>query len=131
MDISIEGGCFCGEIRYRISVEPLSAGICHCVSCRRAVGAESVSWATVRTSGFEFLRTKPRSYNSSKGVTRTFCPRCGTSLTYQNTSESIDITLASLDDPERLSPTEEIWSESRISWNALHGSIPVHMKAAQ
>ena len=131
MDFEIEGGCFCGAIRYRISADSVSAGICHCVSCQRAVGAESVAWASFQASGFEFMDTEPRSYNSSKGVTRTFCPRCGTSLTYQSTSDTIDVTLASLDDPERLPPTKEIWAESRISWNALHGTLPVHMKTSQ
>ena len=131
MEYSLEGGCLCGDVRYRITKAPLAAGICHCVSCRKAAGAESVAWAVCSTSAFEFTLATPGAYNSSKDVTRTFCLRCGTSLTYQNNSESIDVALATLDDPEKLTPRKEVWAESRISWNALNGDIPVHMKGSE
>ena len=131
MEYSLEGGCLCGDVRYRITKAPLAAGICHCVSCRRAAGAESVAWAVCSASAFEFTLATPGAYNSSKDVTRTFCLRCGTSLTYQNNSESIDVALATLDDPEKLTPRKEVWAESRISWNALNGTIPVYMKGSE
>jgi hypothetical protein len=131
MEYSLEGGCLCGDVRYQITKAPLDTGICHCVSCRRAVGAESVAWTVCSTSAFKFTLATPGAYSSSRGVTRTFCLRCGTSLTYQVNSESIDVALATLDDPEKLTPTKEIWAESRISWNALNGNIPVHMRGSQ
>ncbi len=131
MEYSLEGGCLCGDVRYQITKAPLDTGICHCVSCRRAVGAESVAWTVCSTSAFEFTLATPGAYSSSRGVTRTFCLRCGTSLTYQIDSESIDVVVATLDDPEKLTPTKEIWAESRISWNALNGNIPVHMRGSQ
>lgn len=131
MNYLLEGGCLCGDVRYQITDAPLATGICHCVSCRRAAGAESVAWAVCKSSAFEFTLATPAAYSSSDGVNRTFCKRCGTSLTYQNSAESIDVTLASLDDPESLKPAKEVWAESRIAWNALHGDIPVHMRGSE
>ena len=131
MEYALEGGCLCGDVRYTITKAPLDTGICHCVSCRRSVGAESVAWTVCSQSTFKFTLATPGAYSSSRDVTRTFCQRCGTSLTYQVNSESIDVAVATLDDPEKLTPTKEIWVESRISWNALNGNIPVHMRGSQ
>ena len=124
MNLPLEGGCLCRAVRYRISSTPRSAGICHCVSCRLAAGAESVGWAVCPVDGFAFTAAAPQEYESSPGVTRTFCGRCGTSLTYRAARETIDVTLATLDDPEALPPEKEVFCESRITWNPLHPELP-------
>lgn len=119
----LTGGCHCGTIRYRIDGPVVSAGICHCASCRRTAGAESVAWLTVAPGDIVQLAGDPTRYTSSPGVTRTFCPVCGTSLTFQNGLSSIDITLASLDDPEAVPPTREWWLDHRVSWNPANPAL--------
>jgi hypothetical protein len=123
-DDPIDGGCICGAVRYRIAGPVLSAGICHCLSCRRAAGAESVAWLTIATGDFRLLAGELATYHSSPGVTRGFCPRCGTSLTFAAAEGgSIDVTLASLDDPERVRPTKEWWLSHRLSWNPANPDL--------
>jgi hypothetical protein len=112
----LEGGCLCGALRYRLDRPPLEAAVCHCGTCRRAAGAPSVAWATVAAEGFAFVAGAPAAFASSTGVTRTHCAACGTSLTFQSGPESIDLTLASLDDPEAVPPSKEIWLSHRLSW---------------
>ena len=128
MKKSFEGGCLCGDVRYVITTALVAAAICHCVSCRRAAGAESVAWMACPAVDIEFTRAVPAIYNSSDSVARTFCQRCGTSLTYQVKEDILDVALATLDDPEQITPTKEIWVESRLSWNSLHGELPVHTR---
>lgn len=113
----LPGGCLCGAVRYRMHRAPLSAGICHCVTCRRAAGAGSVAWATLPKADFE-MTGEMAVHASSPGILRGFCPTCGTSLTFDDGSETIDVTLASLDDPEAVRPTKEIWLDHRVSWVA-------------
>ena len=36
--MSIEGGCQCGAIRYRIEGEFMGSGACHCRSCQYSTG---------------------------------------------------------------------------------------------
>ena len=69
---------------------------------------------------FEFTKGTPARYRSSP-VVRTFCARCGTSLTYQHTSfpDEIDVTIASLDDPAVFPPADHIWTSERIAWLEL------------
>jgi hypothetical protein len=119
MTLLLEGGCLCGAVRYRIDAAPSGAGICHCATCRRAAGAQSVAWATVPAAAFAWTAGEPATHTSSPGVVRRHCAVCGTSLTYQNEPSSLDVTLASLDDPEAVRPTNEIWLAHRLSWEPI------------
>jgi hypothetical protein len=40
---TLEGGCLCGAIRYRVSGKPANTMICHCRTCRRAAGSPVVA----------------------------------------------------------------------------------------
>ena len=119
----VEGGCFCGRHRYRISGKPGPSAICHCRSCQRIAGAESVAWVMVNRIQVEFLGPAMKYFQSSAGIKRSFCAECGTCLTYECDAKTIDITIATLDDPERVKPDREIWLSHRISWNALNGDM--------
>lgn len=90
--------CEIGAIRYRIAGKPRAASLCHCRTCRLAAGAPSVAWVVVNAPDFQFISGTPTVFYSSPAIRRTFCSRCGISLTYQRESEpqTIDITTASL-----------------------------------
>jgi hypothetical protein len=48
MQSPITGGCYCGKVRFRVSGPNLRQSNCHCANCRRAAGAQSVAWITVK-----------------------------------------------------------------------------------
>jgi hypothetical protein len=79
-------------------------------------------------SAFALERGAPASYASSPGVTRGFCARCGTTLSFRATflPELVDLTIASFDAPERLAPQMHIWETRRIPWLALGDALPRH-----
>jgi len=58
-------------------------------------------------------------------VVRTFCGNCGTSLTYQNIKRGseIDITTASLDDPEKFPPRKLVFADEKLNWD-IHLDLP-------
>lgn len=119
------GGCLCGAIRYRAS-GPAQTSLCHCLSCRRATGGPSLAWAIFEEGNVVFERGAPAIFESSPGVERGFCARCGTSLTYRRANRPglFDVTTASLDDPEAFAPTKEIWVSERLSWIAENPALP-------
>ncbi len=51
--------------------------------------------------------------NSYEG--RHFCPECGSSV-YSQSDDEIELNLGSLDDPDQLRPTYELWTTRRESW---------------
>lgn len=126
---SREGGCLCGATRYRVDSDPLSVCHCHCQSCQRASGGAFVPWASFAKRDFHFQATEPIKHNSSEGVIRTFCGRCGTSLTYEQIAEdSIDITVATLDDPGSLTPTSHIWVSDKLPWITISDGLPQYQE---
>jgi len=46
---------------------------------------------------------------------RFFCPRCGSSV-FARTADEIEVNLGSLDAPDQLKPTYELWTIRRESW---------------
>ena len=118
--IALKGGCLCGSIRYRITGVPRSSSVCFCRSCRLASGAPSVAWFVVSLEQYELICGQPAIFQSSPAVKRSFCPGCGTPIAYQHADEqeAIELTTATLDDPQRFAPTREIWHAQRLSWAA-------------
>jgi hypothetical protein len=83
------------------------------------------------TEAFSFTSGHPRAFRSSRDVERTFCEKCGTTLTYRYDARNfIDVTLASLDDPELLAPAKETWCLDRISWNQLNDTLAHHERGS-
>jgi hypothetical protein len=117
-DIVSEGGCLCGAVRYRITGEPRSSSTCFCRSCRLASGATPVPWLVVGLVQYALLSGQLATVRSSPQVVRSFCARCGTPISYhhQDDAETLDLTTATLDQPERFPPTKEIWHESKVAW---------------
>ena len=121
-----DGGCLCGNVRYTLTGTLRTGVICHCVSCRRAAGAQSVAWLTFSSRDFSLTCGEPTRYRSWAEVSRTFCDQCGTTLTYQHDDELdfIDVTAASLDDPDEFPPTHHVWMEDAISWDTANDGLP-------
>ena len=78
----LQGGCFCGRVRYEVKGELFNRTNCHCSICRRTSGAPFVTWFTVAQGNFHWLSGQPAAFESSPGVTRAFCRDCGTALTF-------------------------------------------------
>jgi len=129
--IDIEGGCYCGAVRYRASQQPLGSILCDCQACRRVAAAPSIPWLTFVAASFSFTRGSPVHFNSSAGVRRSFCGECGTPLTYvsDKTSDEIDVTTCSLDDPERFPPTHCNWVSHDLRWWPSSHALPRHAES--
>jgi hypothetical protein len=120
------GGCACGQVRWRAEGPTSDPTLCHCSDCRRTSGAPVVAWVTFQAARFRFVRGTPRTYKSSEHVVRSFCPACGTSLTYAHDAhpDAIDVTTCSLDHPERLPPADHTWTRSQLAWLATGDALP-------
>jgi hypothetical protein len=128
MKLPLEGGCLCGGVRYRISDAPTQANYCHCRMCQRASGAPVAAWLTTAREAFAWTKGEPAAYRSSAEAERLFCPRCGTPLAFAALAEPdhLDVTLASLDDPDAVHPSHHIWTASRIGWFEIADDLPRH-----
>ncbi len=113
-----EGGCFCGNIRYRVNGEVIWTGNCHCESCRRQTSSPLTTFFCIPTDAVSFSGDVPKHYISSPGVRRTFCGTCGSPLGFEADRRpgEIDLFTMTLDFPEKMSPEAHyFWNES-VSW---------------
>ena len=127
----ITGGCHCGAIRYALSAPPQQSMICHCKTCRRISGAPVVAWLSVDPATFAITKGKPAHYASSANVARQFCNQCGAQLTYARTDDAsyIDITTATLDDPDAFPPSHHSWLSHDIAWIKFGDGLPTFQKS--
>lgn len=121
------GHCLCGSVRYRVPF-PFTGDIahCHCSMCRRAAGSVAVTWFTVPRDGLEMLGAPLDIHKSSPQAERGYCPTCHTPISFwsANFPATIDVTLATLDDPAEFAPSLHIWTESRLPWLKLDTHLP-------
>lgn len=120
------GGCHCGAIRYEASAEPHNHALCHCVDCRRSVGAPMVGWAMFDQSAVA-VEGEVSTYASSENARRHFCIQCGTGLFYTNQAmlpDMIDIQSGTLDEPDSLPAQAHIQVAERLEWMASAHELP-------
>ena len=125
-DLVLEGGCLCGNIRYRSVKAPVFVSHCHCQRCRRHSGALFVTHMGLPVDGFSWLKGKPTYWPSSKVFERGFCANCGSTIAARYLDEpSIHvIPVGSLDDAEKVVADRHIVTESRVSWLTIEDDLP-------
>jgi hypothetical protein len=130
--MEITGGCVCGGTRYVLKSPPFSLGDCHCIDCRRSSGAPYVTWGSVPREDLVVTKGEPRKIAHANRI-RSFAACCGTHLFFEETkdSDTIDVTIASLDDPAPFAPQKTIWLEDKLPWVKLDESLPSFPKSSK
>jgi hypothetical protein len=120
------GGCLCGAVRYRTQGEPAWVAHCHCTSCRRTAGAAFVTYAGFKRPFFAYVKGTPKVFESSPGVERSFCPSCGTPLTYEGARwpDEVHIFVCTLDEPQSLAPQAHVYMAETMPWVHLDDNLP-------
>lgn len=120
------GGCHCGRLRYAFEAPLRDIAHCHCSICRRTSGGIVTTWLTLPMASFRWTQGSAAAYASSATCSRYFCAHCGCHLTLFTSlsPHSLDITVASLDHPERAPADRHIWTRSRLPWLHLDEGLP-------
>jgi hypothetical protein len=121
------GGCLCGQVRYRLTAQPVVSRICWCRDCQHIAGNGTVN-AIFPSTAIEVSGT-PSAYtsgaDSGNQVTRRFCPQCGCHLFADSTGRAglTVVRVGTLDDPSSIEPSANIWSASAPRWACLSGAL--------
>ena len=121
----LTGGCQCGAVRFALSAAPMKVSICHCRMCQKASGAPFASFADIPRENFSWTRGKPSAFRSSSIAERDFCAACGTPLSYRLIGGAkIEIMTGAFDRPDRVVPTQQFGTESRLGWVVAIANLP-------
>jgi hypothetical protein len=128
----LTGGCMCGAVRYALESAPFDCGCCHCRTCQLNSGAPAMVFASVPAGDLVWTKgaDKVRTVRSSSFGHREFCSLCGTPflMKVNHQPETVDFSVATLDDPEAVAPGFHIFWASRIGWFEPKDQLPRHDK---
>jgi hypothetical protein len=126
-----DGGCACGEVRYRMHDQPLFVHCCHCARCQRETGTPFAHHAMIEYTKFTVLQGTPdfvlvpTDSGGKHWVAR--CPSCRTAM-WNEHGTRLAITryvrVGTLDAPAALPPRAHIYTRSRQPWLALSPDVP-------
>lgn len=102
--MNVEGGCYCGGVRYRAEGDPLFKGQCHCRECQYIAGGAPNITMAMPEGGFTYTAGQPKTFRRSdlqSPVTREFCAECGTHLASRapGLPGAVLLKVGTLDDP--------------------------------
>ena len=123
--MDLTGGCVCGGTRYSLKSRPFALIDCHCIDCRRSAGAPYITWGSVPREDLVITKGEPRKIVHAKRI-RSFAACCGTHLFFEDAkdSDTVDVTIASLDDPTPFAPQKVIFLEDKLPWVVVDESLP-------
>jgi hypothetical protein len=101
--MKVEGGCYCGAVRYEAEGDPLFKGQCHCRECQYISGGSVNVVMGMPDAGFSYTKGEPKAFKRGdldNPVTREFCAECGTHLVSRPVGlPAALIKVGTLDDP--------------------------------
>ena len=124
-----DGGCACGEVRYRLTSEPLFVHCCHCLNCQRQTGSAFVINVLIEEARVEVLEGAPQAVGVPRddGTTQEIfrCPTCQVAVFSRYGRPGVLFVRAgTLDDPLAVSPDVHIYTRSKLPWVTLPASMP-------
>ena len=129
-NLTRNGGCLCGQIRYTLPREPLATVICHCRNCQKQA-ASAFSVVTVFNRETLELEGELKTYvdqgTSGQQVFRQFCPNCGspvlTDTERAREQGVIFVKAGTFDEVADLKPTTHYWVKRAHPWLDLPDDV--------
>ncbi len=127
--MKLEGGCYCGEVRYAAEGEPMFKAQCHCRECQYISGGAPNMFLLMPPAGFSYTKGKPKQFSRrdlENAVTREFCGECGTHLiTRRPGLPAVILKAGTLDDPSVFgSPQMAIFTVDKQAFHHIPDGLP-------
>ena len=128
--MELEGGCYCGAVRYRARGDALFKGQCHCRECQYISGGHPNVIMAMPEASFVYTKGTPKAFQRddlANPVTREFCARCGTHLLGRGSGlpGAVLLKVGTLDDPSVFGrPQMVIFTIDKQSFHHLPDGVP-------
>jgi hypothetical protein len=116
-----DGGCRCGQVRFRISAPPLLTMACHCTGCQHMSASAFSLSAAIPTDGFAVTAGTPVLGGlHGPQVHHHFCPHCMSWMftRVEGLDFFVNVRATLLDDPSWFTPFVETWTSEKLPWAA-------------
>lgn len=127
--MALEGGCYCGKLRYEASGAPRLKAQCHCRECQYISGGGPNYFMILPNQGFRYTSGSPKEFSRSdleNPVIREFCAECGTHIaTRRPDMPDVVLKVGTLDDPAIFdSPRIAIFTIDKQPFHLVPDGIP-------
>ena len=128
--MELEGGCYCGAVRYRAKGDSLFKGQCHCRECQYISGGNPNVVMGMPEASFAYTKGSPKGFQRddlANPVTREFCGRCGTHLLTKSPAlpGAVLLKVGTFDDPSVFGrPQMAIFTIDKQSFHHVPDGIP-------
>lgn len=129
--MNLEGGCYCGNLRYAAEGDPLFKGQCHCRECQYISGGSVNVVMGMPAAGFSYTKGEPSAFTRSdleNPVTREFCANCGTHILAKSPAlpGALMLKAGTLDDPSVFGmPQMAIFGVDKQPFHQFPEGVPV------
>lgn len=126
----MEGGCYCGALRYRVEAKPLLKAQCHCRECQYISGGGPNYYMVMPEGSLHYTKGSPARFSRADldaPVTREFCAVCGTHILTLRTDMPFTILkIGTLDAPEveYRAPKMAIYTKDKQDWHIIPQDMP-------
>ena len=103
--MKLDGGCYCGALRFASTGDPAFQAQCHCRECQYFSGGHPNVVMILPESTFTYTKGKPKSFRRKdleNPVSREFCADCGTQILARapGLPGMVILKVGTLDDPK-------------------------------
>jgi hypothetical protein len=126
----IQGGCYCGAVRYQAGGDPIFKGQCHCRECQYVSGGNPNVVMAMPETQFAYTKGQAKAFRRSdlaQPVTREFCAECGTHLLSRTHAlpGAVLLKVGTFDDPSLFGkPQMAIYLVDRQAFHHVPEGIP-------
>ncbi|MEP7051527.1 MAG: GFA family protein [Pseudomonadota bacterium] len=123
----LEGGCFCGKVRYTIDGALGRVSACHCSRCRKAFGGASSVYAELPDSsqlGWVSGAEELTQCAFGKDWAFAFCSSCGSTLCGIADGKVHGVALSCVDGDPGVQIEVHAFVGSKAPWDHIAGSAP-------
>jgi len=128
--MNIEGGCYCGAVRFKSDGDALFQGQCHCRECQYISGGHPNVVVGMPEATFSYTKGGPKHFKRSdldSPVTREFCADCGTHILTRapGLPGAVLIKVGTFDDPAVFDgPQMAIYTADKQSFHSVPDGVP-------
>jgi hypothetical protein len=127
--MKLEGGCYCGKIRYEAEGKPMMKAQCHCRECQYISGGSTNLFLIMPIAGFKYTKGTPKQFmrtDLDRAVTREFCAECGTHLVTKPPGlPGVVVKVGTLDDPTLFgAPQMAIYTIDKQPYHVIPEGMP-------
>lgn len=126
-----EAACACGQLRIRTRDEPRIVSSCHCLDCQRRTGSlfgVNAFFAREQVVVDGACNTFRRQADSGAWLAFRFCPKCGSTVFWENERlpDIVSVAVGAFADPQFPPPVRTVWTRSKHHWLEFPPDMPAH-----